>query len=231
MTKVDRVCESIVGGIESGSLRSGDRLPSEERLASDFGVSVGTVQKALAQLATGGIVSREQGRGTFVSGSRIGPADVNYLRFRDASGTALAPFVQLRAVRREKRRGPWTTFLGSDVDCIRITRTISIAGRFDLHGEFWLRDPDFARLEGVDARSLETNLRVLLGQRLALPTLGVDQSIRFERLPARIAARIGHDPQVPGFVMEIQGRTLRDRPLFFQRICAPPFSESLMILR
>jgi hypothetical protein len=31
--------------------------------------------------------------------------------------------------------------------------------------------------------------------------------------------------------MEIRGRTIRDRPLFFQRICAPPFSESLIILR
>jgi DNA-binding GntR family transcriptional regulator len=231
MTKVGRVCESIVGGIESGALRCGDRLPSEERLANDFGVSVGTVQKALAQLATSGIVSREHGRGTFVSGSRIGPADVNYLRFRDARGEALPHFVQLRSVRREARRGPWTAFLGEDAGCVRITRTISVAGRFDLHGEFWLREPDFTRLEGVDARSLETNLRELLGQRLALPTLGVDQSIRFERLPARIAARISHDPKAPGFVMEIQGRTLRDRPLFFQRVCAPPFSESLMILR
>jgi GntR family transcriptional regulator len=231
MTKVDGVCESIVGGIESGSLRGGDRLPSEEQLASSLGVSVGTVQKALAQLATSGIVSREHGRGTFVSGSRIGPADVNYLRFRDAGGEELPHFVRLLSVRREARRGPWSAFLGDDTGCIRITRTISVAGRFELHGEFWLREPDFARLEGVDARSLESNLRVLLGQRLALPTLGVDQSIRFERLPARIAARIGHDPQAPAFVMEIRGRTLRDRPLFFQRVSAPPFSESLMILR
>jgi DNA-binding transcriptional regulator YhcF (GntR family) len=94
MTKVARVCESIVAGIESGSLRDGDRLPSETELASGLGVSVGTVQKALAQLATTGIVSREHGRGTFVSGSRIGPADVNYLRFRDAGGRDLPHFVQ-----------------------------------------------------------------------------------------------------------------------------------------
>ncbi len=231
MTKVDGICESIVGGIESGSLRGGDRLPSEEQLASRLGVSVGTVQKALAQLATSGIVSREHGRGTFVSGSRIGPADVNYLRFRDADGEEISHFVRLLSVRRESRRGPWSAFLGDDADCIRITRTISVGGRFKLHGEFWLRKPDFARLDGVDARSLESNLRVLLGQQLALPTLGVDQSIRFERLPSRIAARIGHEPQAKAFVMEIRGRTLRDRPLFFQRVCAPPFSESLMILR
>jgi len=231
MTKVDGVCESILGGIESGSLRDGDRLPSEEQLASRLGVSVGTVQKALAQLASSGVVSRQHGRGTFVSGSRMGPDDVNYLRFRDAQGREPAHFVRLLSVRRETRRGPWSEFLGSAQGCIRITRSISVGGRFDLHGEFWMHEADFARLEGVDCRSLESNLRVLLGRRLDLPTVGVDQSIRFERLPARIAARIGHEPQAPGFVMEIRGRTLRERPLFFQRVCAPPFSERLLILR
>ena len=42
MTKLARVCESIVGRIESGALRAGDRLPSEERLAQGLRVSVGT---------------------------------------------------------------------------------------------------------------------------------------------------------------------------------------------
>ena len=37
MTKVARVCESIVAGIESGSLRDGDRLP--ETLQSQPGSS------------------------------------------------------------------------------------------------------------------------------------------------------------------------------------------------
>lgn len=231
MTKVDRVCESIVGRIESGSLRSGERLPSEEALADGFGVSVGTVQKALAQLASDGIVSREHGRGTFVSASRIGPADVNYLRFRDPSGRELPHFIHLRSVRREGRRGPWSAFLGDAAGCIRITRSISVDGRFELASEFWLREQDFARLDEGDTRALQSNLRMLLDRRLALPTLRVDQSIRFERPPARIAARLGLAADAPAFTMEIRGYTLRDRPLFLQRVHAPPFSDSLMILR
>jgi DNA-binding GntR family transcriptional regulator len=68
MTKLARVSDSSVGRIESGALRQGDRLPSEERLAAGFRVSVGTVQKALSRLAHSGLISREHGRGTFVSG-------------------------------------------------------------------------------------------------------------------------------------------------------------------
>ena len=64
MTKLDMISDAILSDIERGVLREGDRLPSEERLAEHHGVSVGTVQKALARLANSGIVSRQHGRGT-----------------------------------------------------------------------------------------------------------------------------------------------------------------------
>lgn len=232
MTKAERLCDAIVGQIESGTLRGGDRLPSEEQLAQLNRVSVGTVQKALAKLSSSGLLSREQGRGTFVTGSRIGPDEVAYLRFRDARGRDLPHFVAVRSIAAERRRGPWSTFLcGDGSGCVRIVRSISVDRRFDLHSEFWMRDADFARLDGADARALASNLRLLLGRRLALPTLRVDQMIRFEPLPRTIASRLEVDPASPGFVMDIRGHTLRDQPLFFQRVRSGPFADSLVILR
>ncbi len=231
MTKISQVCESIVARIEAGELRDGDRLPSEEQLADGYAVSVGTMQKALARLAHAGLVSREHGRGTFITGTRLGPAGVSYLRFRDAQGHDLPHFVRVRRVRRETRGGPWAAFLGRDERTIRIERAISVAGHFELHAEFWLRERDFARIEGADARSLHGNLRELIGQRLALPTLRVEQLIRFERPPARVAATLALDEDAPAFVMEMRGHTLRDQPLFYQRVYSGPFSDSLVIDR
>lgn len=231
MTKLGRVCDSIMGRIESGALREGDRLPSEEQLAAGFRVSVGTVQKALARLAHSGLISREHGRGTFVSGSRVGPADVNYLRFRDAKGRDLPHYITVKSVRRLKRKGAWSNFLGADGSYIRIERNMSVAGKVDLYSEFWLREAEFRRLNGIDRRILEKNLRVMLGQQLSLPTLRVDQVIRFERLLEPVARELGLQADRPGFVMEMRGYTLRDRPLFYQRVCAAPFSENLVIVR
>ncbi len=91
MTKLSSVSDAIIRSIESGALREGDRLPSEGELASFHGVSVGTIQKALARLTHSGLITREQGRGTFVSGTRVAPADVRYLRFRDEQGNELRP--------------------------------------------------------------------------------------------------------------------------------------------
>lgn len=231
MTKLERVCEHITRRIETGALREGDRLPSEDKLAAQQGVSVGTVQKALGRLANAGLVTREHGRGTFVAGSRVRASDVSYLRFRDAEGREIPNFIHLLSVRRMRNRGPWSDFLGGEPPYVRIERRISVGGLHDLHSTFWLREREFARLNGPDRRALERNLRVLLGQKLSLPTLRVDQWIRFERLPQAVASELGLEREAPGFVMEMRGYTLRDRPLYFQRVCAGPFSQNLEIVR
>ncbi|WP_042884931.1 GntR family transcriptional regulator [Cupriavidus necator] len=230
MTKLSSVSDAIIRSIESGALREGDRLPSEGELASFHGVSVGTVQKALARLTHSGLITREQGRGTFVSGTRVAPADVRYLRFRDEQGNELPSYVHARSVKRIKRKGPWSEFLAGD-GYVRIERVISVGGHFDLYSEFWLREEDFAQLGGLDRDALEKNLRELIGQRLSLPTLRVDQWIRFGQAPAVAAQELGLDPETPAFIMELRGYTLRDQPLYYQSVYAAPFAERLMIVR
>lgn len=56
--------------LASGGLAPGARMPSERELCEEFGVSKHTVIKALTELVAMGLVRREQGRGTFVAGSR-----------------------------------------------------------------------------------------------------------------------------------------------------------------
>jgi len=52
--------------IATGHFKEGDLLPSEKELAVIFGVSQGTVRKAVLDLTQHGILYRKQGRGTFV---------------------------------------------------------------------------------------------------------------------------------------------------------------------
>jgi GntR family transcriptional regulator len=62
----EQVRERILSRIESGAWRAGAPIPPEVQLSRDFGVSVGTVRKALDQLARDRILVRERGRGTFI---------------------------------------------------------------------------------------------------------------------------------------------------------------------
>lgn len=229
-TKLSRVSDAIMRFIETGVWREGDRLPSEEELAAQHEVSVGTVQKALGRLSNAGLIRREHGRGTFVSGHQVAPADVRYLRFMDEQGRELTSYVHAHGVRHLKRKGPWSEFLGGEA-FVRVDRTINVGGRLDLYSEFWMLEEDFRHLGGVDQEALERNLRELIMQRLSLPTLRVDQWIRFAPLSATAARALGRQPEEPGFLMELRGYTLRDRPLYYQCVSSGPFTERLVVIR
>jgi GntR family transcriptional regulator len=231
-TKLERICDTVIARIESGALREGDRLPSEEQLAASLRASVGTVQKALQQLAHRGLIVREHGRGTFVSGGKLGPADVRFLRFRNTRGEDLPLYLHVLSVKSVRLKGPWAEFLATPGPFIRIERMISVGGEFDLFSEFFLPESEFAALRKLDAKALERiSLRDLLKQQFSVPTLRADQFVRFEVLPARVCDKLGLRHGVTGFVMEMRGYTLRDRPLYFQKVSAGPFGAALAITR
>ena len=63
----ERVRQSIAQTLTDGTLSPGDKLPSESRLAEEFGVNRLTVRRAIEELARAGAVESRQGSGTFVS--------------------------------------------------------------------------------------------------------------------------------------------------------------------
>ncbi len=62
------VAEQIASRINSGQWGAGTVLPAEVALARDFGVSVGTIRRALGELVTNGLLARRRKTGTVVTG-------------------------------------------------------------------------------------------------------------------------------------------------------------------
>lgn len=58
---------ALLDALEAGEWLQEDMLPSEFELADRFGVSQGTVRKALDDLVSAQVLSRRQGKGTFVA--------------------------------------------------------------------------------------------------------------------------------------------------------------------
>lgn len=71
MTAWRQIHDTLEREIQTGRLADGAQLPVEAELAARFGVNRHTVRRAISALATRGIVSVEQGRGTFVRQSPI----------------------------------------------------------------------------------------------------------------------------------------------------------------
>ncbi|MDX1484504.1 MAG: GntR family transcriptional regulator [Alphaproteobacteria bacterium] len=63
-----QVKELLLQRVVTGHWKPGEMLPSETKLAQEFGVSQGTVRKALEEMAAEHLVVRHQGKGTFVTG-------------------------------------------------------------------------------------------------------------------------------------------------------------------
>lgn len=62
-----QIKELIMRHLESGEWGPGDSIPSESELAARFGVSQGTVRKAIDEMAAENLLVRQQGKGTFVA--------------------------------------------------------------------------------------------------------------------------------------------------------------------
>jgi GntR family transcriptional regulator len=62
-----QVIDQILGAIASGALRGGDQLPTVRQLAVDLSINPNTVVRAYRELEIRGILTTQQGIGTFVT--------------------------------------------------------------------------------------------------------------------------------------------------------------------
>ena len=67
----EQIYNDIIEGIENGTYKKGDRLPSEKELSEKYCVSRITSKKALELLAEEGRIIRMAGKGSFVSGAEL----------------------------------------------------------------------------------------------------------------------------------------------------------------
>ncbi len=81
----------LMRSLQQGEWKPGEAIPSEADLAVRFGVSQGTVRKAIDELAADHLVVRRQGRGTFVSSHREVRTQFRFLRIRPDEPAAGVP--------------------------------------------------------------------------------------------------------------------------------------------
>ena len=70
------LAEKVAAAILSGTLRPGDRLPTQRTYAFETGVAVSTASRVYAELLRRGLIVGEVGRGTFVAAPRELPRPV-----------------------------------------------------------------------------------------------------------------------------------------------------------
>ena len=81
-----QIIEAVKYSAAAGTLRSGERFPSVRAIAQELGVNPNTVQRAIAELTTLGLLEVRAGQGCFITSAQ--PAR------RDERAAALRPLLR-----------------------------------------------------------------------------------------------------------------------------------------
>lgn len=70
-----RIVLDVRKKIAARQIAVGEKLPSTRELADEYGVAAGTVQRALSELRTAGVIYSHQGRGSYVADTASGASE------------------------------------------------------------------------------------------------------------------------------------------------------------
>ena len=96
------VKRQMMSGLTRGDWKPGEAIPSERKLSQQFGISIGTVRKAVDELCAENILIRQQGRGTYVASHNRDRMLFYFFHVVPEAGAKAYPDVRLLAFARGK---------------------------------------------------------------------------------------------------------------------------------
>jgi len=205
--------------IEQGHWRPGSRIDSENELAAQFKVSVGTVRKALNNLVDDGVVWRRQGSGTYVRRTQLTESQVRYYQFVKRPGDRIAD-ISLRLLSvRLVGEGPWSAFLGPDASgYVQLRRVVLIDEDARAYTESYLPGSRFASLVDTPLQDLNAvPLYVYLEDKFGTTTLRNEHFLSTVRLPVAAVTQLRIPRRSVGTLWEFVSLALRDARIEYRR--------------
>jgi GntR family transcriptional regulator len=203
----DVLAERITGGV----WKPGDAIPNESELAREFGVSAGTMRKALDLMEAERILSRRQGRGTFVNDQTSDEFALRFSNVRAANGQLAEALAKVTHVAKgaaneaERRR----LQLGSDDSVYRVQRTC-------LHKDkpFMIEHASVpaALFPGLDANPQAASRITLLAQQYGLLLGKAEERLAIGQAPDLVKGALGVPSGTPVMVLDRVVHTLDGRP-------------------
>jgi GntR family transcriptional regulator len=156
LPRYQQIRDDIAGRVTEGEWTGGDCLPSEAELALSYGVSVGTIRKAVDRLEADGIVERMQGRGMFVRRADFANSLFRFFRLGSEGEKPLMPegiilergYLPAPSLVRDRLQ------LGANARSVRMIRLRRAGDRTLLREEIWLPGEAFAGIVELDEAEL-----------------------------------------------------------------------------
>lgn len=230
LPKYAQLREALLAAIMAGHWPPGSKLPTENELTVLTGLSLGTVQRSLRELADEGVLIRSQGSGTYVA-QRREPIDAPlHLRFLGNEGEPgflpLYPKIVSRTPIAD--RGRWSELLHqSGKDVVRIDRKLSVNGEFVVFNRTYYKAETFPEITARPLDSLDgANLKQMLGGVFNLPVRNLEQQVSLIELNREACKSTGVKPGTRGLLLE-SAATAGGNVIYFMESFIPPNSRRL----
>ncbi|MEC5397111.1 GntR family transcriptional regulator [Uliginosibacterium sp. H1] len=209
----------IVQALEGGEWRPGQAIPSEQDLALRFGVSQGTVRKAVDELAAENLLVRRQGKGTFVASHDDPRAHVRFLRMTALDGSAAQPqSIPLecwRAKAGQEASRNLAVEPGSPISIVR--RLLKLENKPAVVDEIYLPGEFFGALTLEMLQDWQGSLYSLFETRFGVRMIRAREKIRAVAADRNSAELLSVAEHTPLLSVERVTYTYGDRPVEWRR--------------
>ncbi len=215
-----QIKERLERSLEAGEWRPAEAIPSEHELARRFGVSHGTVRKAIAALAADNLVVRRQGKGTFVAThTEEKSSTFRFLRIRRNDGVDEYPGSRLLDVRRAKASTEVARLLdlkpGDGVIVLR--RVLEYGGKPVVLDEITLPAAPFKGLTKSRFEAHRGSMYGFFESEFGVRMLNAEEKLRAVAADAASARLLGVARGSPLLAVDRITRTYGDRPVEWRR--------------
>ncbi len=212
------VKRSLLRAIESGEVPPGAALPSEGELAQAMGVSIGTLRRAVDELAAEHIVVRRQGRGTFVATHNADRFLFQFFHVEREDGLPEVPHVEVLSFERGRvdEQASAALALREGDPAIVIENRLSLQGRPVIHDRLVLPAALFRGLTEAKFARRPSTIYHLYQTEYGITVVRAHERARALPLERAIARVLGLNPGTPVLQVRRTALTFGDKPVEYR---------------
>jgi GntR family transcriptional regulator len=210
-----QIRELLIGRMANGDWRPGHMLPSEFKIADEYGVSQGTVRKAIEDMEAERLVVRRQGKGTFVVARSLRAKRFNFLRITPDTGAKTQPGNRLLFLRKEAATPAEVKALAlkRDAEVYRFHRVRTYQNVPIFIEQIVLPESVFPNFDEVYRSDPQPQIYLVFERKFGIVAMKAEEELRAVAASADEAAALDVAPGTPLLRIDRIGYGIGDRPI------------------
>lgn len=204
--------DDLAARIAASEWNAEEALPSDNRLAREHALSVGTVRKAVQQLVDEGLLERRQGSGTYLRKPAFDATLFRFFQVREAGAEQSIPTSRLISRARTTAPESVAKALGQ-TDVIRIERLRFLSEQPLLAEEIFIPHHLFDGFEHMPDTQIGPLLYPVYLEHFGVFVAKAEDEVRFDTADETTARRLEIVPGQPVAVIERTAFTMAGNPI------------------